>query len=190
MCGPMAVPIAMGIIMAGKAIATYVGEKQQQSAQLKAQKTAQQLAQRRFAEQTSALQQEANATKDAGSQRAIEKRIETMRAKASARVSAGEAGVGGLSVDAVLMDLGGAGGRAQTAINTATDARIANIGTRQRMANFEVRAARTKNAAKVGGPSIWSLGLGIAAGAATAYGGITGSPTTGDLGPAGSDTLS
>jgi hypothetical protein len=166
----VALGAAVAAVAIGQAVAGHAGQKRQQSAQLKAQKQAHMLAQRRFAEQTSALQAERNAARDKFTQAKIEKRLETMRAKASARVAAGAAGVGGLSLDAVMLDIGGAGGRAQTALGTSYDNQLASIGTRQRLANFELSAARQRNKTPVFGPSMLSLGLGIATGALQGFG--------------------
>lgn len=64
----------------------------------------------------------ANVTKqqeaENASQKIIENNAQVRRDQSKATVAAGEAGVSGLSVDALLAELGGAGGRANTNIRT------------------------------------------------------------------------
>lgn len=83
---------------------------------------------------------------------------------ASARVSTGAAGVGGASVDALLLDLAGKGLEAGTTSATnyarlvdARDDRVANIGTRQRS-----QLAVTRDAAGPGVADYLGAGLRVA----------------------------
>ncbi len=56
--------------------------------------------------------------KEAASQKLFEQRIEALRAESKAKVSAGEAGITGLSVDAILGDIQAQQGRRTASIET------------------------------------------------------------------------
>ncbi len=168
-------------ISAFSAIQQFQGQQQQadqqrmlQDAQIKAnletQNRAIAAAQQNLANQNAQLDLRANQEREAAGQDKFEAQIKSLRDVASARAASGE--TSGLSVDALLADFAGAGGRNLQAIDTNLNNALGQISTQKEgarataqniiNANLTPQIRRTIN-----GPSAVSLGLNIAGSAVT-----------------------
>ena len=103
MCDPLtAVSIGLGALQANH---SYQGQKQQAKAQEQMQRNASIAEQQRYLSEVSASRLRERQEKVAAAQRIQQSTTKAREARATARVSAGEAGVAGLSVDALINDL-------------------------------------------------------------------------------------
>jgi len=104
MCLPAAVLVAgaMGAAQAGLSIH---GQRQQAKTQEKMQKNASAAEQQRYLSEVSASRLRERQEKVSAAQRIQQSTTKAREARATARVSAGEAGVAGLSVDALINDM-------------------------------------------------------------------------------------
>lgn len=84
---------------------TIVGQQQAASAQAKAQSRASAAERQRYLHEVSSMRLQQGQEQVAAAQRLQESTRKAREARATARVSAGEAGVAGLSVDALINDL-------------------------------------------------------------------------------------
>lgn len=113
-----ALPALAAIASIGQAVAGFAAASQQAAAQNayyeQNRQAAVAAANDRYASQANRILQE----REAASQELQEKQIEAMKARATAAVSAGEAGVTGLSVDALEQDFLAQQGRQTQAIQT------------------------------------------------------------------------
>tara|TARA_E500000075_G_C6931337_1_gene289383 strand:+ start:386 stop:982 length:597 start_codon:yes stop_codon:yes gene_type:complete len=100
MCNPLA--IGLGIAQAGM---TVIGQRQQAKAQAQVQRNATIAEQQRYLSEVSASRLRERQEKVAAAQRIQQSTTKAREARATARVSAGESGVAGLSVDALINDL-------------------------------------------------------------------------------------
>lgn len=102
MCSPL---IASSIIGAASTASSLIGQSQQASAQREAQAIASRQERQRYLAEVSAMRTQQQQEAIARSQNIEESTRRAMEARATARTAAGEAGVSGLSVDALLGDL-------------------------------------------------------------------------------------
>jgi len=100
MCDP--VSIGLGILQAGS---TIQGQRQQAQAQEQAQRNATIAEQQRHLTEMSASRLKERQEKVAAAQRIQQSTTKAREARATARVSAGESGVAGLSVNALINDM-------------------------------------------------------------------------------------
>ena len=110
MCEPITISATtMAYISAATAAASIassiVGQKQQADAQEQQQKLASQQERQRYLEEVTSLRQQQAQEQVAKSQRMQEAELKGKEAKAAAVVSAGEAGVAGLSVEALVANI-------------------------------------------------------------------------------------
>ena len=103
MCEPVSITAA--IIAVATAASSAVGQKQQADAQEKQQKLASQQERQRYLEEVTSLRQQQAQEQVARSQRMQEAELKGKEAKAQAVVAAGEAGVAGLSVEALVANI-------------------------------------------------------------------------------------
>ena len=101
MCPPL---IAAGLAVAS-AGAQIHGQKQQAKTQAKVQANASAAERERYLREVSSMRVQQGQEEVAAAQRVNESARKAREARATARVSAGEAGVAGLSVDALINDL-------------------------------------------------------------------------------------
>ena len=94
--------LLLGGAQAGMSI---VGQRQQAKAQGRAQRNASIAEQQRYLQEVSASRLKERQEKVSAAQRIQQSSIKAREARATARVSAGEAGVAGLSVDALINDM-------------------------------------------------------------------------------------
>ena len=102
MCSPL---IASSIIGAASTISSIQGQRYQADAQAEAQSIASRQERERYLAEVSAMRMQQQQEGIARSQKKDEADRRAMEARATATVSAGEAGISGLSVDALLGDL-------------------------------------------------------------------------------------
>ena len=103
MCTPLAAVSAF--IGGAQTISSVVGQRQQAEMQQQAQATASSQERQRYLAEVSAMRTQQQQEMVARAQRIQEANRKAMEARATARVSAGESGVSGLSVDALMGDL-------------------------------------------------------------------------------------
>tara|TARA_R110002020_G_scaffold14053_4_gene49904 strand:+ start:2430 stop:2939 length:510 start_codon:yes stop_codon:yes gene_type:complete len=101
MCTPL-ISAAVGVAQTASSIA---GQKQEARMQEQAQRTASQQENQRYLAEVAAMRTQQQQEMIARAQRIQEASRKAMEARATARVSAGESGVSGLSVNALLGDL-------------------------------------------------------------------------------------
>jgi len=97
-------PISIGLAVAQTG-ATIMGQRQMADAQAKAQANASKAERQRYLHEVSSMRIQQGQEQVAAAQRLQESTKKAREARATARVSAGEAGVAGLSVDALINDL-------------------------------------------------------------------------------------
>ncbi len=102
MCDPITAAIALGTVQAGLQIQ---GQRQQAKAQARAQRKASIAEQQRYLTEISASRLKERQEKVAAAQRIQQSTTKAREARATARVSAGEAGVAGISVDSLINEL-------------------------------------------------------------------------------------
>ncbi len=101
MCPPI-IAVGLGIAQAGMQIQ---GQKQQAKTQAKVQANASAAERQRYLQEVSSMRVQQGQEQVAAAQRIQASTRKAREARATARVSAGEAGVAGLSVDALINDL-------------------------------------------------------------------------------------
>ena len=101
MCTPL-ISAAVGVAQTASSIA---GQKQEARMQEQVQRTASQQENQRYLAEVAAMRTQQQQEMIARAQRIQEASRKAMDARATARVSAGESGVSGLSIDALLGDL-------------------------------------------------------------------------------------
>ena len=100
----MCEPISIGLAMASMGAQIH-GQRQQAKTQAKVQKNASEAERQRYLQEVSSMRVQQGQEEVAAAQRVNESARKAREARATARVSAGEAGVAGLSVDALINDL-------------------------------------------------------------------------------------
>ncbi|MFG1395867.1 virion core protein, T7 gp14 family [Roseixanthobacter pseudopolyaromaticivorans] len=171
MCLVAALPLVSAALSIGGAVAGYAGAVKQanQQNQLYMDNAAE--ANRAAGDQYNALTHKRTQERAASSQQLFQNDLEGLRARSTARTSAGEAGVTGLSVDALLGDLGAQQGRKSEAIDSqyqmTTDSITAQ--TQEVKANTQSRINSVQRAAK---PSFLPFLIGGASGAVGAFKGV------------------
>ena len=101
MCPPV-VAVALGVAQAGMQIQ---GQRQMAKTQAEVQRRASAAERQRYLHEVSSMRIQQGQEQVAAAQRLSASARKAMEARATARVSAGEAGVAGLSVDALINDL-------------------------------------------------------------------------------------
>ena len=102
MCEATTIAIALGAAQGGM---TYIGQQQAARTQEKVQRRATEAEQKRYLQEVSATRLRERQEQIAAAQKIQQSATKSREARATARVSAGEAGVAGLSVDALINDL-------------------------------------------------------------------------------------
>jgi len=102
MCEPISISLAVGALTAAT---SAVGQKQQADTQERQQKLASQLERQRYLEEVTSIRQQQSQEQVALSQRLQNADVQAMEAKSKAIVSAGEGGVAGLSVEALVANI-------------------------------------------------------------------------------------
>jgi len=102
MCNPVAIAIGLGVAQTGT---TIIGQRQAAKTQERVQANASKAERQRYLHEVSSMRIQQGQEQVAAAQRLQESTRKAREARATARVSAGEAGVAGLSVDALINDL-------------------------------------------------------------------------------------
>jgi hypothetical protein len=102
MCDPVTIGIGMAVASAGTQV---MGQRQQAKTQEKVQANASKAERQRYLQEVSSMRVQQGQEQVAAAQRVNASARKAREARATARVSAGEAGVAGLSVDALINDL-------------------------------------------------------------------------------------
>ena len=102
MCDPVTIAASMAV---AQTATTVIGQKQQARTQAEVQRRASAAERQRYLHEVSSMRIQQGQEQVAAAQRLSESARKAMEARATARVSAGEAGVAGLSVDALINDL-------------------------------------------------------------------------------------
>ena len=102
MCDPVTIGIGMAVASAGTQV---YGQQQQAKTQAKVQANASAAERQRYLQEVSSMRVQQGQEEVAAAQRVNASARKAREARATARVSAGEAGVAGLSVDALINDL-------------------------------------------------------------------------------------
>ena len=102
MCDIVTASIVMGVASSGLQIQ---GQRQQAKIQRKVQENASKVERQRYLNEVSSLRTQQAQEQVAAAQKLQANKTRAREARATARVSAGEAGVAGLSVDALMNDL-------------------------------------------------------------------------------------
>ena len=97
-------PVAIGLAVAQGGM-TYIGQQQAARTQEKVQRRATEAEQKRYLQEVSATRLRERQEQIAAAQKIQQSATKSREARATARVSAGEAGVAGLSVDSLINDL-------------------------------------------------------------------------------------
>jgi len=106
MCEPVTIATAVGLgLGAAQTVSQVQGQKQQGKAQARAQANASAAERNRYLQETASMRVQQGQEEVAAAQRINASARKAREARATARVSAGEAGVAGLSVDALINDL-------------------------------------------------------------------------------------
>ena len=102
MCNPIAIGLALGAASAGTQV---IGQRQMAKTQARVQANASAAERQRYLQEVSSMRVQQGQEQVAAAQRINESAKKAREARATARVSAGESGVAGLSVDALINDL-------------------------------------------------------------------------------------
>ena len=176
MCDPVTIGIA-GFAISAIGSAAQFSAQQQQADEARLLQDAQIAANRKVQEQTieaallnfnnqqAQLALRANQEREAAGQNAFETRLQSLREQATAAVSSGE--TAGLSVDALLADFAGAGGRGLTAIDTNLNNALGQIDVQRDASRANAQsifnsASVPQIKRQINSPSPIGLGLNIA----------------------------
>jgi len=102
MCEAVTIGLAMGALSAGT---QAIGQQQQAKTQAKVQQSASAAERQRYLQEVASMRVQQGQEQVAAAQRIQEATRKARESRSTARVSAGEAGVAGISVDALVNDL-------------------------------------------------------------------------------------
>lgn len=162
-----ALPLVSAALSIAGAAAGYAGAQQQakQQNQLYLENAAE--ANRAAGDQYSALTHKSVQERNASSQQLFQNSIEGLKARSAARTAAGEAGVTGLSVDALLGDLGAQEARKADAIDSQYQ--MTRDSIRAQMEEVKANTqSRINSVQRAKPPSFASFLIGGASGAVSA----------------------
>ena len=149
----------MGIASMGSQI---MGQSQQAKAQAKVQANASAAERQRYLQEVSSMRIQQGQEEVAAAQRVNESARKAREARATARVSAGEAGVAGLSVDALINDLT----REEAEFNFATQQQLQMSNVNRTMQLDQAGLGFTNNMLRINKPIEQPNYLGAALGGA------------------------
>ena len=130
MCSPIAAAIGLGAAQTGVSL---VGQSQAASAQAKAQAQASVAERQRYLQEVSSMRVQQGQEQIAAAQQIQKAQQRAREARATARVSAGESGVAGLSVDALVNDLSRQ--EAEYRFATQQQTQMADVGRQMQLQN-------------------------------------------------------
>jgi len=160
MCEPATLTaLALGAASAGSQV---VGQRQMAKTQAKAQANASAAERQRYLQEVSSMRIQQGQEEVAAAQRVNESARKAREARATARVSAGEAGVAGLSVDALINDLT----REEASYNFATQQQLQMSNVNRTMQLDQAGLGFTNNMLRINKPIEGPDYLGAAIGGA------------------------
>jgi multidrug efflux pump subunit AcrA (membrane-fusion protein) len=157
----MCEPISIGLAMASMGAQIH-GQNQQAKAQAKVQANASAAERQRYLQEVSSMRIQQGQEEVAAAQRVNESARKAREARATARVSAGEAGVAGLSVDALINDLT----REEASYNFATQQQLQMSNVNRTMQLDQAGLGFTNNMLRINKPIEGPDYLGTAIGGA------------------------
>ena len=143
MCDP--VSIIMGVASAGLQIQ---GQRQQAKIQRKVQENASKVERQRYLNEVSSLRTQQGQEQVAMAQKLQANKTRAREARATARVSAGEAGVAGLSVNALMNDLT----RKEAIYNNSVNTQVQMLDVRRDLALRDAGLGFTNNMLRINKP--------------------------------------
>jgi hypothetical protein len=161
MCEPTTIAVASLAVTAASGVANYMAQSAQADAQEDYNRQLQENAKQAYLNDIEALRLQQDQDEGSAQDEIVKNQIAAREARARAKTAAGEAGVSGLSVDALLADYD-----RQEA--NFTDSVLANLGSRTQQRKAEENAAVTRyqsrynSASPVSRPSMLNTGLNIA----------------------------
>jgi hypothetical protein len=148
---------------------SYIGQQQAANAQARYQREQAKAAIKNAAAQHNQTTTQAIQAQDAAQAEADRVRLETAALAARARVAAGEAGVSGLSVDALVADIERAGAERAAAIRNQLGLQLLDLQDQRLAINASARSVLNNARQPITRPSLGVTGLQIAAGGLDAY---------------------
>ena len=145
MCNPIAIGIAMGVASAGLQIR---GQQIQAKTQEKVQANASDVERQRYLNEVSSLRTQQAQEQVAMAQKLQANKTRAREARATARVSAGEAGVVGLSVNALMNDLT----RKEAMYNNSVNTRGQMLDVRRELSLRDAGLGFTNNMLRINRP--------------------------------------
>ena len=169
MCEPISAAVALGVAQGGM---SYIGQQQAARAQAKAQRNATIAEQQRNLQEMSAMRIAERQEQVAAAQRIQQSAKKAREARATARVSASEAGVAGISVDALINDLTRQQAEYDFSIQQQLDFSRTNTGLALRDAQQRSRMNLLSINRPIEQPSLLGAALDGASTALSAYSGM------------------
>jgi hypothetical protein len=161
MCDPISLAVTSFMVSAGSSVMQYQAANEQADAQNQLYANNAANAKRSY---TAEMQQNGlrmEQERDAAGEKSFDNMLDTRAKVATATVGAGEAGVTGLSVESLINDIYGAGGRTNDRIKHNEEMTLTQLATEQQ--GIEARRIDRTNSVKKGvAPSSLALGLNIA----------------------------
>lgn len=145
MCDPVTASVVMGVASAGLQIQ---GQRIQAQTQRRVQENASKVERQRYLNEVSSLRTQQAQEQVAAAQKLQANKTKAREARATARVSAGEAGVVGLSVDALMNDLT----RKEAMYNNSVNTQGQMIDVRRELALRDAGLGFTNNMLRINRP--------------------------------------
>lgn len=175
MCDPVSLAVSSFMVSAGSAVAGFGAQKQSAAAQDQLYADNKANAERSAIYEHQQLDRRAIQEDNAMGEKSFDNMLDTRAKAAAAEAEAADGGFSGLSVDSLIRDVFGAGGRTNDRIKENGDMTLSQINAEH--AGVEARRVDRTNSVKHGvQPSGLALGLNIASGglnAATSYAKMT-----------------
>lgn len=143
MCNPAALAVTSAVMSIGSAVTGYQGARAQQKLQQYQYEQNQVNTNAALRDNYQSTQQRMAQESAAAAQQVEERKLQALKEQSTARVAAGEAGVTGLSVEAVLGDIAASAGRDVSNIQQNRDWSLEQLGS-------QLRSQRTQAAYRLG----------------------------------------
>lgn len=171
MCDPLTLAVGSFMVSAGSSVASYGAAKREAAAQDQYYLDNKANAERSASYEHGQLELRKAQEMDAAGAKSFDNMLETRAKAAHAEAAAGDAGISGLSIDSLIGDIYGAGGRTNDRIKQNEEMTLAQLSAEGR--GIDARMEGRINSVRKGvQPSGLALGLNIASAglnAATGY---------------------
>lgn len=158
MCGPGALAFSSFMIGAVQSVAEYQAQEDQYEQNKKNSIAA-------FEDRQRALNHQTSQERDIAALDKFDNSLQAREHRATSAVAAGEAGISGLSIDALMRDISGTEGRYNSRVDTQTDWTVGSLEQDKRTAST-VAKSRIDSVSK---PSLLGTGLKIGAAGVSSY---------------------